>query len=150
MKLPSNTGGSPNLVALAGTGQTLTINDDSNGAAGVPDKVRKLQVPAKQRSARTAVATWKKPKNIGGGPITAYESRISKPGKKRAKGYTRWKSQDWVPAPNGKISRKFTKLVANRDYVVQVRAVNVFGAGPKAKVAFTAGKRGIPTKYGTG
>ncbi|MCH9719856.1 MAG: choice-of-anchor D domain-containing protein [Actinomycetia bacterium] len=150
VKLTSNTGGSPNLVALAGTGQTLTINDDSNGAAGVPDKVRKLQVPAKQRSARTAVATWKKPKNIGGGPITAYESRISKPGKKRAKGYTRWKSQDWVPAPNGKISRKFTKLVANRDYVVQVRAVNVFGAGPKAKVAFTAGKRGIPTKYGTG
>ena len=148
LKLKSNAIGSPDSVALAGV--ALRVKANANAGASdqaLPGKVRKLNAPAQKRSPTSAVVTWKRPKKLGSGPLVSYQTRIKKSGDSRSKGYSRWKSQDWVPKANGRSQRKFAKLRPNQSYSVQVRAVTTVGSGPKATVTFTAG---IPTQFGTG
>jgi len=49
----------------------------------------------------------------------------------------RWKDWTSVESP----SFRLTGLRAKKKYVVQVRAVNVVGAGPKASVSFMTPRR---------
>jgi uncharacterized membrane protein len=120
----------------------------------VPGGVRKLSAPTKKRTKSKFTVAWKKPKNIGSAQPDGYQTRITKKGtsKKaaRAKTWTKWKSQDWVPAPNGKLSKRFKKLSPNSTYTVQVRAHNVAGNGKKKAIKVTTNRKGIPKKYGTG
>ena len=113
-----------------------------------------LKAPAKKRTANKFTVTWKKPKNIGSAQPDGYLTRITKKGtsKKasRTKTWTKWKSQDWVPAPNGKLSKRFKKLSPSSTYTVQVRAHNVAGNGKKNTIKVTTNRKGIPKKYGTG
>ncbi len=148
LKLRSNAASSPDSVALAGVALRVQANANA-GASGqaLPGKVRKLNAPAQKRSRTSAVVTWKRPKQLGSGPLVSYQTRIKQSGDGRSKGYSRWKSQDWVPKANGKSQRMFTRLQARQGYSVQVRAVTTVGSGPKATVTFTTG---IPTQFGTG
>ena len=165
LKLKSNAAASPNSVALTGTGYTVVTLEEvlvSGKSSKVqaaevlvpPGPVKNLKAPAKKRKANKFTATWKKPKQIGSAQSDSYLTRITKKGtpKKasRAKTWTTWKSQDWVPAPNGKLSKKFKKLTPNSTYKVQVRAHNIAGNGPKRTLIVTSNRNGIPTKYGTG
>lgn len=129
------------------------ITSQLDGLAS-PGAVKKLKAPAKKRKANKFTVTWKKPKNIGSAQPDGYLTRITKKGtsKKasRAETWTKWKSQDWVPAPNGKLSKRFKKLSPSSTYRVQVRAHSVAGNGKKTTINVTTNRKGIPKKYGTG
>ncbi|MCH9800631.1 MAG: choice-of-anchor D domain-containing protein, partial [Actinomycetia bacterium] len=197
LKLTSNAAGSPNSVAVSGTGYTVITpeevpsgpNGDHDGDGipnkddpdyqpngdhdgdGIPNKddpdylevaevlvppgpVKNLKAPAKKRTTTKFTATWQKAKKIGSAQPDGYLTRITKKGtsKKtsRAKKWTKWKTQDWVPAPNGKLSKKFKKLSPNSTYTVQVRAHNIAGNGKKTTIKVTTNRKGLPKKYGTG
>ena len=140
-------------VYLAADLTVERITSQLDGLAS-PGAVKKLKAPAKKRTTSKFTVTWKKPKKIGSAQPDGYLTRITKKGtsKKasRAKTWTKWKSQDWVPAPNGKLSKRFKKLSPSSTYTVQVRAHNVAGNGKKTTITVTTNRKGVPKKYGTG
>jgi subtilisin family serine protease len=99
-------------------------------------KVRKLK--SGKTTSNSVAAKWKIPNSDGGAKITKYETRIKVGGK--------W--QDWQTkkAKKLKTSKKnhyewtWSKLNSGKKYLVEVRARNTFGHGPKDKTALRTDK----------
>ena len=144
VKIVSNSAGSPNSVGLSGNGE-LVIVPDADGDLVPPGKVRKLKAASKSLSCRAATVSWKEPKDSGSAPVTSYDVRIKKNGE-----WKKWKSTDWVPNANNKITKRYKKLTPKTTYKVQVRAVSAVGAGEKKTVKFKTPRCGVPTKPGNG
>jgi alpha-tubulin suppressor-like RCC1 family protein len=144
VKIVSESDGSPNSVGLSGTGELVIVPDD-DGDLDPPGKVRKLKAASKSLSCRAATVSWKEPKDSGSAPVTSYDVRIKKNGE-----WKKWKSTDWVPNANNKITKRYKKLTPKTMYKVQVRAVSAVGAGEKKTVKFKTPRCGVPTKPGNG
>ena len=144
LQIKSNSQRGTDQVGLNGNGE-LVIVPDADGDLDPPGKVRKLKAASKSLSCRAATVSWKEPKDSGSAPVTSYDVRIKKSGD-----WKKWKSTDWVPNANDKITKRYKKLTPKKTYKVQVRAVSAVGAGEKKTVKFTTPRCGVPTKPGNG
>ena len=144
LQIKSNSARGTDQIGLDGNGE-LVIVPDADGDLDPPGKVRKLKAASKSLSCRAATVSWKEPKDSGSAPVTSYDVRIKKNGE-----WKKWKSTDWVPNANNKITKRYKKLTPKTTYKVQVRAVSAVGAGEKKTVKFKTPRCGVPTKPGNG
>jgi hypothetical protein len=144
LQIKSNSERGTDQIGLNGNGELVIVPDD-DGDLVPPGKVRNLKAASKSLSCRAATVSWQEPKDSGSAPVTSYDVRIKKDGE-----WKKWKSTDWVPNANNKITKRYKKLTPKTTYKVQVRAVSAVGAGEKKTVKFTTPRCGVPTKPGNG
>jgi cytoskeletal protein RodZ len=114
--------------------------DPDDGNDGItdtaPSKVKKLK--ADKIKTTKVTDSWRKPASDGGSAITKYQTRIKVGGK-----WKKWQSEKPKALKTGtknKYAWTWKKLKPGKAYVVQVRAKNSVGKGPKTKVKFTTNK----------
>ena len=95
---------------------------------GVVSGFSKGRYAGKTPNLRVTVS-WQPPADDGGSAVLRYRVRYGTG--------DRWKSWVSVDSP----SLRLTGLRAKKKYVIQVRAVNAVGAGPKASYSFTTPRR---------
>ncbi len=116
-------------ITSAGTGAAASGTTTLVGPPALPSSV----TVSKSDRARTATIAWQPPSNNGGSAVTGY--RVARNGID-ANGSGPWSTT----VSRTTRSFTFTNLRASTTYTLSVRAINVAGTGPAAKVVAAIGQ----------